>query len=312
VPRPARSVGRTVDVLNFLGAQPSSYYSLTAIATSLGFNKATCHAMLSELVAQGMVSRGPNKTYVLGPALVNLGMAAALEESALLEMATRELRALQDELNVSGMITSLRDGDIEMLVRRDVQRPLLSFSPVGYRWPNRPPYGQEFMAWAPRAEVEKWLDLLPQDVWREQRPAYYRRLDDVRRTGYRATILEDAIALRQLIRQFADGMPGASELMKAVQERATGPFTIDDYQPELSAVTRFKAPIFDPSGAVVMVFTIGPFAPESGRDEIERAITRLLEGTQILTECLHGLEPVPDWVTGVTALTSTDLRAGVG
>jgi len=297
MPRPARSVGRTVDVLNFLGAEPCRQYSLTAIATALGFNKATCHAMLLELTAHGMVSRGVDKTYTLGPALVNLGTAAALEDQAPLEIAMKEFGAIHDHLNVSCLITRREGDQIELLARRDVVQPLIDFAPVGNRSRCRPPYGQEFLAWAPKAEVEPWLDRLPQAVRQEWRPLYYERLDDVRRKGYRASLLEDVRALRRLLARFADDLPGARRLLEAVEERAYGPFTIDNYEPELSIVTRFRAPIFGPKGDVVLAVAIGPFTPHLGRDDIMQAVDRLLEGTRRVTDSLHGVVPVPDWAT---------------
>jgi DNA-binding IclR family transcriptional regulator len=304
--RPARSVGRTVDVLNFLGADPGRQYSLTAIANALGLNKATCHAMLLELTAHGIVSRGPHKTYTLGPALVNLGTAAALEDEAPLEIAVEELNAIHDDLNVSCLITRLTGDHIELLVRRDVMKPLLDFAPVGNKYLCRPPYGQEFLAWASRAEVDRWLDRLPEPVREDWRPLYYDRLEDVRRKGYRASLLEDVRALKRLLSRFGDDVPGVKRLIAAIEERAYGPFTVNDYQPDLSIVTRFRAPIFGPKGDVVLAIAIGPFAPHLELPDIMHAVDRLLEGTRRVTDSLHGIVPVPDWVPGQLPLPTPE------
>jgi len=290
-------VGRTIDVLNFLGADPSGRYSLTAIATALSFNKATCHAMLVELSNHSMVLRHPDKSYSLGPALVNLGTAATLEDEAVLDIAVQELAAIHAELNVSGMVTKLMGGEIEVMARRDVMRPLIDFTPVGARTPCRPPAGQEFLAWESSREIDAWLLRLPEHVRAAQRPLYYQRLGDVHRLGYRASILEDVRALKTLLRRFVDGMPGTEQLIAAVEERAHGPFTVDDYHSDLSVVTRFRAPIFDASGRVVLAMSIGPFGPHVAKDDILAAVGRLLEGTSKVTTSLHGVVPVPDWVT---------------
>lgn len=295
MPRPARSVGRTVNVLHYLGADPRGRHSLTAIATALGFNKATCHAMLVELASHGIVLRHPDKSYSLGPALVNLGTAATLDDEAVLDIAGRELAAIHDELNVSCMITKLAGDEIQVMVRRDAVRPLIDFTPVGSRTPCRPPAGQEFLAWQPKAVVDSWLARLPERFRDEQTPLYYDRLDDVRRLGYRATIQEDVRALKVLLHRFVNDMPGTEQLIAAVEERAYGPFTVEDYQPDLSIVTRFRAPIFDSSGRVALAMSVGPFAPHLGKDDVLQAVDRLLEGTRRVTSSLHGIVPEPDW-----------------
>jgi DNA-binding IclR family transcriptional regulator len=301
--RPARSVGRTIAVLNLLGANPGTRFSLTAIADRLAFNKATCHAMLMELASQGMVIRHPDKTYTLGSALVNLGRAATLDESAVLEIARRELVAIHDELNLSCVATRIRDGEIEVAARRDVQRPLIDYSPVGHRITLRPPDGQEFLAWAPRAEVERWLGRLPAEARAEQRGAYYERLESVRRVGYRASILDEVRALRRVLRRFGE-FPGAGELLDEIETRAHGPFDVSDFEPHLAVVTRFKAPIFDPSGRVVLVLAISQFPPNVGLADVRAAVERLLEGTRRVTASLHGSEPVPDWATAPAPVAS--------
>jgi DNA-binding IclR family transcriptional regulator len=288
-------VGRTVGVLNYLADHPGMRFSLTSIAGALGFNEASCRSMLTELGSHGMVIRYQDKTYSLGPALVNLGTAATLDEAMILDIARRELVAIHEELELSCIATRLVDGQIEIAARRDVQRPLIDYAPVGYRMKNRPPHGQEFMAWAPRARVERWLDRLPRELWAEQRSPYYERLESVRSAGYRATILDDVRALRVLLHRLYD-YPGAATMLREVDARAFGPFNLSDYDPPLSAVTRFKAPIFDPIGRVVLVLSVGQFPPYAELAEVRVAIDRLLQGTRRVTESLHGVEPVPDWL----------------
>src|SRR6185369_17778658 len=126
--RPAPSVERTVRLLKFLASHPKERFSLSDIARSLEFNKATCHAMLTELVDEGMLIRHPaDKTYMLGPALVNLGTAAALDANEALDIARVELVAIHEELSVSCVATSLVGREVVVMARRDVDRPLFGY-----------------------------------------------------------------------------------------------------------------------------------------------------------------------------------------
>ncbi|MFE9327530.1 IclR family transcriptional regulator [Nocardia sp. NPDC052278] len=293
--RPARSVSRTARVLEFMGAHPRERFTLTEIARALELNKASCHAMLMELASEDLLVRDAvDKTYTLGAALVDLATAAQVAGDEVLDIARAELLAIHDELGVSCVATALRGFDTIVVARRDTERPLIDFSPVGHAVPIVPPSGQEFMAWAPRATVDKWLDhALPRSD-KPKREAYYRRLDHVRRVGYRISVLDEARALRRLLNGFVD-LPGARELRDAVGRVAFGPFTIDDYEPKLAIVTRFKAPIFGSTGRVELAFTMSQFPPNLPTGELRDYVLRLLAGTERVTHALHGFAPTSDW-----------------
>jgi len=294
--RPARSVSRTVQVLNFMASRPGQRFTLTEIARALELNKASCHAMLIELASEGIVlRRASDKTYILGGALVNLGRAAGISSEEVLDIARAELIAIHDELGVSCVATKRRGFESVVVARRDTQRPLIDYSPVGNSALLTPPSGQEFMAWANRDVVDRWLDLsISADL--SQREAYYQRLAQVRSVGYRASVLDEARALRRLLRNFTH-LPGSAELIDAVGKLAFGPFELEDYEPRLAIVTRFKAPIFGPTGAVELVLTMSQLPPDLPIDELRDYVARLMKGAQSVTRSIHGFEPTPDWVS---------------
>lgn len=294
MPRPAPSVERTVRLLKFLADNPRERFTLSEIARRLDFNKATCHAMLSELVDQGMLIRHPaDKSYLLGPALVNLGMAAALDATEALDIARGEMDAIHEELDVSCLATALVEGDIVIMARRDVERPLFGYSPTGSHSPFVPPYGTEFVAWAHEDSVEAWLDRHTPALTPGQREGYYRVLEHVRLRGYDATPVEQVMALRRLLQLMA-GLPGVTELDNAIAERAEARYAGTGLGDEtLASVTAIKAPVFGPSGDVVLCLSIGQFAGDIERDDVQGYAERLVEGTRRVTAALHGSEPSP-------------------
>jgi len=293
--RPAPSVERTVKLLKFLAEHPRERFSLSDIARRLEFNKATCHAMLSELVDEGMLIRHPaEKTYMLGPALVNLGTAAAMDATEALEVARPEMIAIHEDLKVSCVASSLIGHEIVVMARKDVERPLFGYLPVGNRSPLVAPFGAEFMAWAPESSVEEWLDLHQPALSPEERSTYYSFLDTIRLTGYHATSFEQLMALRRIVELLGD-LPGAKELRVALQLEADEMCFEAEDPGDYAPVVAIRAPVFGPSSSVVLVLSIGQFGPDVTIRDMPRFAARLLEGTRRVTAALHGSEPFPQW-----------------
>jgi DNA-binding IclR family transcriptional regulator len=255
--------------------------------------------MLSELLEEGMLIRHPaDKTYLLGPALVNLGTAAALDATEALEIAKGEMAAINDELNVSSVAAAVIGGDIVIMARRDVERPLFGYLPVGNRSPLQPPYGTEFIAWAPEDEVEFWLDQHDPALTPEQRDAYYLFLDRIRLTGYQATSFEQVMALRRIL-ELLRGMPGAADLEESIRLRADQMYFAPTAPADFAAVTALKAPVFGPSGRVVLSLSVAQFDANASAADVAHYADRLLEGTRRVTAALHGSEPFPHWAKPV-------------
>jgi len=311
--RPAPSVERTVKLLKFLADHPKERFSLSDISRSLEFNKATCHAMLIELVDEGMLIRHPaDKTYMLGPALVNLGTAAALDAHEALDIAKAEMAAIHDDLEVSCVATSLVGSDVVVMARRDVDRPLFGYLPVGNRSAAIPPYGKEYMAWAREEEVEVWLDRADPPLTPAERAGYYQDLDRVRLTGYHATSFDQAMMLARIV-EMLGGMPGAAELREAIEERARqrhDQIVVDPTEEAPTAIMAIRAPVFGPAGRAVLALSIGQFPNDLSGSDVQRFAERLLQGTRRVTEILHGSEPFPQWARPVSAGGRLENAAG--
>jgi len=295
--RPAPSVERTVKLLKFLAQHPRERFSLSDLARLLEFNKATCHSMLLELVDEGMLIRRPtDKTYMLGPALVALGTAAAQDAEEALELARPEMEAIHAEANVSCVAVGRVGTEMVIMARRDVDRPLFGFLPVGNRSPLVPPYGKDFLAWSSDEEVEAWLDRADPPLSDDERAGYYEDLERVRLNGYHATTLPQSTMLARMIRML-DGLPGAVELRTAVEQTARrhGEDIVVPLEEAPAAVLAVRAPVFGPSGRVVLTLSIGQFPGGTTGADVRRHADRLLVGVRRLTEALHGTEPFPGW-----------------
>ena len=78
--RPALSASRTTAVLDLLTAFPGRAFTMAEIVRATKINVASCHAVLAALTSRGYLTRLPQKTYVLGPALIAVGHASRLSQ----------------------------------------------------------------------------------------------------------------------------------------------------------------------------------------------------------------------------------------
>ena len=145
------AVGRIISVLNFFAEHPQQAFTLTQIVKSLRLSRATCHALLVGLVEGGYLYRNPDKSYVLGPALLALARNAQQHFSPL-DVARQEMRALADELDV---VSAALFQDRDEIVTRERAASLANLGwapPPGQRYPIYP-WGNVFIAALPPAEV---------------------------------------------------------------------------------------------------------------------------------------------------------------
>jgi len=106
--------------------------------------------------------------------------------------------------------------------------------------------------------------------------------------------------LRRIL-ELLRGMPGAAELEQAVQEQADSMYFQAGEPADLNAVTAIKAPVFGPSGRVVLCLAIAQFDTAVPVTDIAPYAERLLEGTRRVTAALYGSEPFPHWAKPVEA-----------
>lgn len=155
--RPSPATQRVLATLNFFAEHPGSAFSLTDLIQALRMNRATCHALLAELVEGGYLYRNNDKQYVLGPAVARIGRAAEAQLSPL-QIALPEMRVLADRHDAICSAVFRERDDVVIRERVASGSHLGDLPPRGTRLPLRPPFGASFLAWADPEAGEAWLN----------------------------------------------------------------------------------------------------------------------------------------------------------
>ncbi len=183
--RPALAASRAIDILSFMAARPTEAFSLSELVEHLQVNFASCHAILNVMTQDGLLERHPkHRTYSLGPALVAIGHAA-LESHPAIDIARDEARDLAQQLDLEVLLTARTGDDLIGLARAGRYAAPNAALRVGQRVPMIPPFGAPFMAWAPDAQVRRWLADATGDA---VIAPYLDLLQIVRERGYAVTL----------------------------------------------------------------------------------------------------------------------------
>ncbi|MEU6561925.1 helix-turn-helix domain-containing protein [Nocardia nova] len=231
---------RVVRVVELLSRHPDTHRSLATIVRETGLSRATAHAVLTQLTVDGWTVRDTDGNYGLGLGLLAVARRAEaafpLRRLALAPM--REFAAAQS----FPIFLAERDGE-SIIVTETAGTPTVPWIRQGRRLPLAPPVAREFIAWAPAAERDRWLD--------HADPAHRDRLPSVlaavRDRGYSverladesAPVLEALAALRH--------SPVTDPLRNRLATMITDLITIDYLPDELgeeNAVVTVAAPIF--------------------------------------------------------------------
>ena len=253
---------RVVSVLELLGREPATQFSLAEICRRLGLSRATAHAILTTLAARAWAVRDPATAgYSLGPAV------AALGKPAHTQLHRAELQALSD---TTGTQVSLARRERDALVVIDTVGECLTGPRIwrGMRTPFVAPIGRDYVAWSSVAGQKAWLEALgtPSRRFRQRITLVLR---EIRQRGFvveRLTrdYLRVYTALRALT---ADGEIDeiTTQLARAYTELAA----VDILDDEMCngadhSVATVSAPIRDPDGVVTMTLMASVFASLDG------------------------------------------------
>lgn len=184
MPRSSPQTVRLVSVVQLLASEPDEAFRLSDISRRLRLDKATVLPMLSALVDAGWLARrGDTKAYVLGPALVGIGNAAARRfpgsasvRSGLLALAEAwglSFLAFTEDAGYATLVDHVWD----MRITLQHQVPPLH---IGQRLPIRAPFGATFAAYGGEAAMERWLADVPEG----HRPRLREGLERLRDEGF--------------------------------------------------------------------------------------------------------------------------------
>lgn len=226
--------------------------SLADIVRRTGHSRATLHAVVTELCAQGWATRLPDGSYTTGTGLVALAWSLSRTDP-LTRLARPTLAALSAELGI-GCFVARRVGDEVVIIEHlpDDRVPAGADWPAtGATLPLRPPVCREFIAWEPAPIRAEWIARAPATL----RTRLGLALDAVRERGASIERMTDdhvavMAALDSLERAHVpDGVRSqVGELLGQLTAIDYLPHELDDTGPRVSVVT-VGAPILDISGS---------------------------------------------------------------
>jgi DNA-binding IclR family transcriptional regulator len=289
-----------VAVLEFMAARPDERFTLSELARGCDLNKATAHALLTELAARGVLLRHPDeKRYSLGPRLVPVGTAAQRGYQAQ-DFTPGVLRRLASStgLATAALVMEPHGDHATIVGRSDPDMP----APVPQRWPLVPPNGAVFYAWADEPSVEAWLARSPAIASVQEALT---ALEAARRMGVVVgSAIPEWYRLSSLLseRSAVTSPPGAgheatngnqSALRDALWHLARSSPLITEIDPDATYRAAYiAAPVFDLDGAVILAVVAGgePVRPRVGR-ELAVLAERVAAAADELTATSHGRRP---------------------
>lgn len=249
---PSPPTRRVVSIVEFLAQAGSEPVTLAEICHDLRISRSTAHAILATLCVCGWVVRDPlSGRYALGS-----GMPRPNPGSVPVSRSLREpLGRLCSAIGMPACISEVRDASIAVIesIAPGSGRPHVQ---AGQRLPFVAPFGREFVAWAPAAARQQWLDAAGpvNDVYRARMPKV---LNEIQHRGYGIERLTDPLLkVYAALLALEDGDvagPVAMRLAGAVADLTIVDFLSSELrQIEQVSLATISAPIFDEHGEVVM------------------------------------------------------------
>ncbi|MEV6061337.1 helix-turn-helix domain-containing protein [Nocardia asteroides] len=252
---------RVVKVLELLSRYPTDRLSLARIVREAGLSRATAHAVLTQLTADGWTARDADGCYGIGLRLLTVARRA---EAAfpLRRTAAPQLRTLSERTGYPVFLAE-RDG-ASIVVTEVVGNPSAGWIRPGRRLPLAPPVCREFVAWAPEARRQEWIA--------SAEPAHRDRLAvvlaEIRTRGYSVErLVDDSAPMLEVLAGLRDS-PVTAALRAQLGSVITELITIDYLPDELgqeNAVVTLAAPVRDARGAVVAAVVSCPDTRLSAR-----------------------------------------------
>jgi len=185
--QPVKSAGRTLDVLETLGASPRPW-ALGDLARALDIPKSSLHGILRTMVRRGWVEVDPTGSrFRLGMRALQVG-ASYLDGDDLVGLAAGALDELSRLFGETVHLGRLDGPQVIYLAKRESVHPLRLYSAIGRRLPaHATALGKALLAAQPDEVVAALLDrplvrLTPRTI--TDPAALHAALDTVREVGY--------------------------------------------------------------------------------------------------------------------------------
>ncbi|WP_245722123.1 helix-turn-helix domain-containing protein [Nocardia crassostreae] len=231
---------RVVQAIELLSRHPVENLSLARIIRGTGMSRATAHAVLSQLTADGWTIRDEDGNYGLGLGL----LAVSRRAEAAFPLRRVALDAMRELSAAHGIPVFLAERDADsILITEVLGKPSVPWIRLGRHLPLAPPVAREFIAWAPDSERRAWLDAADP----AQRPRLESVLSAIRTRGYTVERLADDSGPMIEALAALRHSPVTNPLRHRLSALITDLITIDYLPTELTdhnAVVSVAAPLF--------------------------------------------------------------------
>ncbi|MGW4247458.1 helix-turn-helix domain-containing protein [Nocardia sp. NPDC004722] len=238
---------RVVQAIELLSRHTGERLSLARIVRATGMSRATAHAVLTQLTADGWTVRDGDGNYSLGLGLLTVARRADTA-FPLRRLALDALHGLADDQRVP---VFLAEREIDAIVITEViGTPSVPWIRPARRMPFAPPVCREFIAWAPESERAAWLE----GADPLHRPRLTAVLDVIAERGYSVERLADESAPMLEALATLRHSPVTDPLRHRLSAMIADLITIDYLPDELgdhNAVVSVAAPVFAADGTVI-------------------------------------------------------------
>jgi DNA-binding IclR family transcriptional regulator len=280
-----------VAIINLLAGRAGGV-TLNEVADELGESSSTMVHVLAALTSAGyLVREQSDRRYHLGPALVEPGRVAA-DRYPGLAIARRYMGRLSRTFG-SPCYAFVRDRRWARLVHYtwDPHRPVSPMR-IGELIPLVPPLGAVFVAWAPAAQVDEWIDADPSltdDGAAQLRTTLVR----IRRLGFSVEARRDqGLGDGVLDRLQEPPSPARDRELRRMLSAEGHLVTAIDPRASYRA-TAIGAPVFGPSGVVELSITLSPFDRTLSGREVKAIGGAVSVAASAVTEEMQSHAPAP-------------------
>lgn len=191
--RPSPATARTIAVLNLFIEHPRQSFTLTDVIKALKLSRATCHALLGTLVEARYLYRMPDKSFVIGPALVAAGRIAR-ENYSPLDVVRVEMRSLADRFDAICVALFREKYELVLRERAGGMSHLGWLPPAGQRVDMATPWGGLVLAWDEDAVILDWLGRIAVDPESAEGERILAAMHAARERGYFFSVLREGWA----------------------------------------------------------------------------------------------------------------------
>lgn len=205
------------------------------------------------------------------------------------DVARPHMETLAEELDVECVASAIVGEEMVLVARAGNLSATKLPTAVGQRIPFEPPMGTAFVAWAPEAAQQAWLNRLGPDATDETRATLQRTLEQVRVAGYSVGRGHrwHSQAAQVLTRERPDRRRDetAQEMHRLI---AMLPPDYESPQVDADDVRTVSTPVFGPNGSVVLVMSATVAGRRSLAADLPWTVERLRTAAAAVTKTLEG------------------------